>query len=208
MNLSLKTWLYVAGIAIVLLAIAVGGKLWLEDHDGHIRAEYELKALHAQYDQLQIERDKLAKEREQIKTDTQAKLDKVSAERDRALKSGNDSAAYVSKYIGTQATIEKPKDEQGKDLPDAPSQLVIKEPSKLAEFVAAAQACQVRLDGCQKELANASKDTQAADAQGRNQAQQISVIDKEKNGTKKAKLKWAAVGALAGGAVVAILKKH
>jgi predicted nucleic acid-binding Zn-ribbon protein len=195
MNISLKTWLYVAGIAIVLLAIGIGGKLWLEDHDGHIRAVYELKDLHAQI-------DKLKAEREQIQTDTATKVEEVHAAR-AAAKTPQQTADYIRQEIPVHFEWRQPLDAQGKEIAGAPAEAVVpeKELPKLADYAAEAKSCTVKLDGCLKEKLN-------LEAQGRNQDSQISVIDSEKNGTKKSKLKWAALGALAGGIAVTILKKH
>jgi hypothetical protein len=207
-NISLKTWLYVAGIAIVLLAIGIGGKLWLEDHDGHIRAVYELKDLHAQIDKLGTERDQLKADRQQIQKDTDSKVSQIAQERDRALRSAEESAVTPAATSAPTSGWREPKDPQGKDLPDAPSQLVIKDPQKLDEYVFKAEACTAKLAGCAQQLENLDQQNKNLEAQLANQAQQISVIDSEKNGTKKSKLKWAAVGAFAGGLLVAILKKH
>lgn len=195
MNISLKTWLYVAGIAIVLLAIGIAGKLWLEDHDARMLANYELKNLHAQSNQLKVEQG-------QIKTDTATKVEEVHTAR-AAAKTPQQTADYIRQEIPVQFEWRQPLDAQGKEIAGAPAEAVVpeKELPKLADYAAEAKSCTVKLDGCLKEKLN-------LEAQGRNQDSQISVIDSEKNGTKKSKLKWAAVGAFAGGLLVAILKKH
>jgi uncharacterized protein HemX len=180
MTLSTKVLVYVLAALVVAVGIGVGFKMWLEDHDSHIRTEYELR-------DLRTENVKLVLDRANILKQTAAKDEDIKVERAQA-DTPDKQIDYIEKevplHLAPAAPVRKPNGEMEAPKVEMPQADL----GALADLVAGKKTLENDLNGCRLEVSN-------LDAQVKNKDSQISLLQTEKNGTKRDKAKWFLRGA-------------
>jgi uncharacterized protein HemX len=180
MTLSTKVLVYVLAALVVAVVVGVGFKMWLEDHDVHLRTEYELR-------DLRLANMRLVLDRKNIQQETKAKDDEIHAERVAADTPEKQMAYFTEEtaiHLAPSAPIRKPNG----DLEAPKVEFAQSDLSKLDDVLAQKKTLANDFDGCRKEVAN-------LEGQVLNGQQQISLLQTEKNGTKRDKAKWFLRGA-------------